>query len=34
VKRINIYLDEEQLESLRGLSDRRGQPVAELVDRV
>jgi predicted DNA-binding protein len=31
MKRTNIYLDEEQLESLRGLSDRRGQPVAALV---
>ena len=31
MKRTNIYLDEEQLESLRGLSDRRGQPMAVLV---
>jgi hypothetical protein len=29
--RTSIYLDEEQLESLRALSDRRGQPVAALV---
>jgi hypothetical protein len=31
MRRTNIYLDEGQLEALRGLSDRRGQPVAELV---
>jgi Ribbon-helix-helix protein, copG family len=31
MRRTNIYLDEDQLESLRGLSDRRGQPVASLV---
>jgi predicted DNA-binding protein len=31
MRRTNIYLDEEQLESLRGLSDRRGEPVASLV---
>jgi hypothetical protein len=31
MRRTNIYLDDEQLESLRGLSERRGQPVATLV---
>jgi predicted DNA-binding protein len=31
MRRTNIYLDEEQLASLRGLSERRGQPVATLV---
>jgi hypothetical protein len=31
MRRTNIYLDDEQLASLRGLSDRRGQPVAALV---
>jgi hypothetical protein len=31
MRRTNIYLDDEQLESLRSLSDRRGQPVATLV---
>jgi predicted DNA-binding protein len=31
MQRTNIYLDEEQLASLRGLSERRGQPVAALV---
>jgi predicted DNA-binding protein len=31
MQRTNIYLDEEQLASLRGLSERRGQPVATLV---
>jgi predicted DNA-binding protein len=31
MRRTNIYLDDDQLESLRGLSDRRGQPVATLV---
>lgn len=31
MRRTNIYLDDDQLESLRGLSDRRGQPVASLV---
>jgi hypothetical protein len=31
MRRTNIYLDEQQLDLLRGLSDRRGQPVAELV---
>jgi hypothetical protein len=31
MRRTNIYLDEEQLESLQALSERRGQPVASLV---
>jgi hypothetical protein len=31
MKRTNIYLDDEQLELLRGLSGQRGRPVAELV---
>jgi hypothetical protein len=31
MKRTNIYLDDEQLESLQGLSERRGEPVASLV---
>jgi hypothetical protein len=31
MRRTNIYLDEEQLESLQGLSERRGEPVASLV---
>jgi hypothetical protein len=31
MRRTNIYLDDEQLASLRGLSERRGQPVATLV---
>lgn len=31
MKRTNIYLDEEQLELLRGLGERRGAPVAALV---
>jgi hypothetical protein len=31
MRRTNIYLDDDQLESLRGLSDRRGEPVASLV---
>jgi predicted DNA-binding protein len=31
MRRTNIYLDDEQLASLRGLSERRGEPVATLV---
>lgn len=31
MKRTNIYLDDEQLELLRGLGERRGEPVASLV---
>jgi hypothetical protein len=31
MKRTNIYLDDEQLELLRGLGERRGAPVAALV---
>ena len=31
MRRTNIYLDERQLDLLRGLADRRGRPVAELV---
>ena len=31
MKRTNIYLDDEQLELLRGLGERRGVPVAVLV---
>jgi predicted DNA-binding protein len=31
MRRTNIYLDDEQLAALRGLSERRGQPVASLV---
>jgi predicted DNA-binding protein len=31
MKRTNIYLDDEQLELLRGLGERRGEPVAALV---
>jgi len=31
MKRTNIYLDDEQLELLRGLGKSRGEPVAELV---
>ena len=31
MRRTNIYLDEEQLASLRAVSERRGQPVATLV---
>ena len=31
MKRTNIYLDDEQLELLRGLGERRGEPVAVLV---
>jgi predicted DNA-binding protein len=31
MRRTNIYLDDEQLASLRGLSKQRGQPVATLV---
>jgi predicted DNA-binding protein len=31
MRRTNIYLDDEQLASLRGLSERRGLPVATLV---
>lgn len=31
MKRTNIYLDDEQLELLRGLGKARGEPVAELV---
>jgi hypothetical protein len=30
-RRTNIYLDEQQLDLLRGLADQRGRPVAELV---
>jgi hypothetical protein len=31
MQRTNIYLDDQQLQLLRGLSKRRGQPVANLV---
>jgi hypothetical protein len=31
MKRTNIYLDEDQLETLRALGDQRGVPVAQLV---
>jgi hypothetical protein len=31
MKRTNIYLDDEQVQVLRALADRRGQAVAELV---
>jgi predicted transcriptional regulator len=31
MRRTSIYLDDDQLESLRGLSNRRSQPVAALV---
>lgn len=31
MKRTNIYLDDEQLELLRGLGEQRGEPVAVLV---
>jgi hypothetical protein len=31
MKRTNIYLDDEQLQLLRGLGERRGEPVAALV---
>jgi hypothetical protein len=31
MRRTNIYLDDEQLASLRGLSERRGESVATLV---
>jgi hypothetical protein len=31
MKRTNIYLSEEQLEALRRLAERRGEPVAQLV---
>jgi Ribbon-helix-helix protein, copG family len=31
MKRTNIYLDDEQLELLRSLGERRGEPVAVLV---
>ena len=31
MRRTNIYLDDRQLELLRGLSDTQGRPVAELV---
>ena len=31
MKRTNIYLDDEQLALLRGLGERRGEPVASLV---
>ena len=31
MKRTNIYLDDEQLELLRGLGEQRGEPVAALV---
>jgi predicted DNA-binding protein len=31
MRRTNIYLEEQQLDLLRGLADRRGKPVAELV---
>src|SRR5437016_2555147 len=33
MQRTNIYLSEVQLESLRRLSEQRGEPVAELVRR-
>jgi len=31
MERVNIYLDERQLSALRGLGERQGKPVAELV---
>jgi Ribbon-helix-helix protein, copG family len=31
MERVNIYLDEDQLEALRALSERRDEPVAALV---
>jgi hypothetical protein len=31
MRRTNIYLSDEQLETLRALADQRGEPVAELV---
>jgi Ribbon-helix-helix protein, copG family len=31
MRRTNIYLDDEQLELLRGLGEQRGEPVAALV---
>lgn len=31
MRRTSIYLDDEQLELLRGLGERRGEPVAALV---
>ena len=31
MRRTNIYLPDEQLQTLRALADQRGQPVAELV---
>ena len=31
MRRTNIYLPDEQLDTLRALADQRGQPVAELV---
>jgi hypothetical protein len=31
MKRTNIYLDDDQLELLRGLGEQRGEPVAVLV---
>ncbi len=31
MQRTNIYLSEEQLESLRRVAERRGEPVAQLV---
>jgi hypothetical protein len=31
MKRTNVYLEDEQLELLRGLGDARGEPVAVLV---
>ena len=31
MRRTNVYLEDEQLDTLRAVSDRRGVPVAELV---
>jgi hypothetical protein len=31
MRRTNIYLSDEQLDTLRALADQRGEPVAELV---